>query len=127
MVFGGIPEWRSAMSRCVDVLQPGGVLVFSLDHPCFENLRTSWIEHGSCVVNEYLQEYEIPGPYASDFHRPLSSTSIRFSHSAATSSRSLNQVSTRTPPLMGPAADGPDGVQAYAHLPNFIVVAARRP
>jgi 2-polyprenyl-3-methyl-5-hydroxy-6-metoxy-1,4-benzoquinol methylase len=121
MVFGGIPEWRSAMSRCVDVLLPGGDFVFSLNHPCFENLRTSWLKHGSVVVSEYLREYEIVGTYASDFHRPLSDY---INHALALK---CNVIEIAEPGLdADTAAHGPEGVQAYIHFPNFIIVAARR-
>lgn len=46
--------------------------MFAIVHPCFEQLAPSWRSHGEYRVREYFAEYEIPGPYASDFHRPLS-------------------------------------------------------
>jgi 2-polyprenyl-3-methyl-5-hydroxy-6-metoxy-1,4-benzoquinol methylase len=121
MVFVAIPEWRSAMRRCVESLEPGGVFVFSLTHPCFEGLRSSWLEHGSLVVSEYFREYEIVGPSASDFHRPLSDY---LNHAIALGCR---LVEICEPGLDAAAAiGGPRGVDAYVRLPNFIVIAARR-
>lgn len=121
MVFGGIPDWRSAMSNCVDALVSGGVFVFSLNHPCFENLRTSWLEHGHLRVDEYLDEYEIVGPYAPNFHRPLSD------YMSHVLSLGCNLLEVSEPGLdAAVATGGPDGVEAYVHLPNFVVVAARK-
>jgi SAM-dependent methyltransferase len=46
MVLPAIPDWRTALAGCVAALRPGGRLVFSLNHPCFEQLASSWREHG---------------------------------------------------------------------------------
>jgi hypothetical protein len=61
------------------------------------------------------------GPYASDFHRPLSDY---INHVLALDCNLIELVEPRLD--ADAVANGPDGVQAYAHLPNFIVVAARR-
>jgi SAM-dependent methyltransferase len=111
-----------AMRACVRVLKPGGVFVFTTNHPCFEQLGRAWREHGEYRVRRYLAEYEIPGPSGVDFHRSLSTY--------------LNQVIRLgchlievAEPGLTPeaAAGGPDGVDSYVHLPNFLVVAARKP
>ena len=38
MVFLDIPDWAGAMKACIDSLGAGGLLVFSIVHPCFEQL-----------------------------------------------------------------------------------------
>jgi hypothetical protein len=121
MVFMGIPEWRDAMRRCVESLAPGGVFVISLTHPCFEGTRTSWLEHGSVSVREYVREYEIAVPYAVDFHRPLSQY---VNHTLALGCDLVEMCE----PGLDPAAamGGPDGVEAYVHVPPFVILAARR-
>ena len=120
MVFAAIPDWRNAMRRCVESLLPGGMFVFTLNHPCFEQLRTSWLEHGHLRVSEYLDEYEVVGPTATDFHRPLSDY---LNYVLALGCHLVEVVEPRLDPAA--AANGPDGVDAYVHLPNFIVIGAR--
>jgi hypothetical protein len=122
MVLPAIPDWRTALAGCVAALRPGGRLVFSLNHPCFEQLASSWREHGAYQVGEYLADYDIPLRYATDFHRPLSAY--------------LNEVirlgcriAEIAEPGLDPAAAAADldafgGRHPYVHLPNFLIVAA---
>jgi tRNA A58 N-methylase Trm61 len=57
MVFLDIPDWTSAMNACADSLVAGGLFVFSIVHPCFEQLSTSWREHGEYRIRGYFAEY----------------------------------------------------------------------
>jgi SAM-dependent methyltransferase len=121
MVFLDIPDWAGAMKACVGALAAGGLLVFSLIHPCFEQLAPSWREHREYRVREYFPEYEIPAPHGPSFHRPLSA----YLNELARLGCDLREIAE---PALDPAAAataGP-GAEAYAHLPNFLVVAARR-
>jgi len=121
MVLLDIPDWAGAMKACADALAPGGLLVFSVIHPCFEQLGPSWREHGEYRVREYLAEYEIPGPYAVSFHRPLSA----YLNELARLGCRLREVAE---PALDPvtAATADPGAEAYVHLPNFLVVAATK-
>jgi 2-polyprenyl-3-methyl-5-hydroxy-6-metoxy-1,4-benzoquinol methylase len=121
MVFLDIPDWTGAMRACVASLVPGGLFVFSVIHPCFEQLAPSWREHGEYRIREYFAEYEIPGPRASSFHRPLSA----YLNELVRLGCHLREIDE---PSLDPAiasAEG-GGTEAYVHLPNFLVVAARR-
>jgi 2-polyprenyl-3-methyl-5-hydroxy-6-metoxy-1,4-benzoquinol methylase len=121
MVLPAIPDWTGAMRACVRALRPNGLLVFSVNHPCFEQLWPTWREHGEYRTRRYLTEYEIPGPNAVDFHRTVS-----------TYLNELIGLGCRIAEIAEPgltqelAAHGPDGIDAYVHLPNFLLVAARR-
>jgi 2-polyprenyl-3-methyl-5-hydroxy-6-metoxy-1,4-benzoquinol methylase len=122
MVLPVIPDWAEAMRACVTALQPGGLFVFTTNHPCFEQLWSVWREHGEYRTRRYLAEYEIAGPSGADFHRTLSS----YLNELARLGCRLTEVAE--PGLAPPAAaDGPPGIDAYVHLPNFLVVAARKP
>jgi SAM-dependent methyltransferase len=121
MVLQVVPDWSRALLSCVEALAPGGVLVLTVNHPCFEQLRATWREHGHYRVSRYAEEYEIHGPHAPDFHRRLSIY--------------VNEVirlGCRLRELVEPALDaataagGPEGTEAYVHLPNFLVVVAQR-
>jgi 2-polyprenyl-3-methyl-5-hydroxy-6-metoxy-1,4-benzoquinol methylase len=46
MVLLDIPDWTGAMKACADALAPGGLVVLSVIHPCFEQLAPSWRDHG---------------------------------------------------------------------------------
>ena len=121
MVFLDIPDWAGAMRACVDALAAGGLLVFSITHPCFEQLSSSWREHGEYRSREYFAEYEIVERYASNFHRPLSA----YLNQLVRLGCHLREVAE---PALDPetaAAAGP-GAEACVHLPNFLVVAAER-
>jgi SAM-dependent methyltransferase len=122
MVFLAIPDWAGAMKACAGALAPGGLLVFSVNHPCFEQLGASWREHGEYRIREYFAEYEIPGPHASDFHRPLSA----YLNEVARLGCHLREIAE---PALDPAiaAAAGHGAGAYVHLPDFLVVAATRP
>jgi 2-polyprenyl-3-methyl-5-hydroxy-6-metoxy-1,4-benzoquinol methylase len=72
MVLPAIPDWTRAMRACVQQLRAGARFIFSVNHPCFEQLAASWRQHGAYQVSEYLADYEIEQRYATDFHRPLS-------------------------------------------------------
>lgn len=122
MVLLDIPEWRPAMRGCVDVLRPGGSFVFSVTHPCFENLWRTWLEHGAYRTREYLREYEIPGGHASNYHRTIST----YLNELARLGCQLREV---VEPGLDPAvaaSSGIDGIEAYVHLPNFLIVSATR-
>jgi SAM-dependent methyltransferase len=121
MVLLDIPDWTGAMKACAGALAPGGLFVFSVNHPCFEQLAPSWREHGEYRVREYFAEYEIPGPYGASFHRTLSAYLNELGRLGC-------QLRELAEPALDPAtaAAAGNGAEAYAHLPNFLVVAARK-
>ena len=119
MVLPAIPDWRTAMRACVEALAPGGIFVFTVNHPCFENLLTTWREHGAYRSEEYLAEYVIDGRSGADFHRTLSTYLNELIGLGA-------QIREVAEPGLDPAEPTADGLDAYVHLPNFLIVAARR-
>lgn len=122
MVLPAIPDWAQAMRACVGVLAPGGLFVFTVNHPCFEQLWPTWRKHGGYLTRRYLAEYAIEGLHGTDFHRPLATYLNELARLGC-------HISEIVEPALDPAvaANGPEGIEAYVHLPNFLVVAARRP
>ncbi|MFD5317638.1 class I SAM-dependent methyltransferase [Streptomyces sp. NPDC127098] len=47
MVLPAIPDWKPAMRACVRALRTGGLFVFSVNHPAFEQLLATWRAHGA--------------------------------------------------------------------------------
>jgi 2-polyprenyl-3-methyl-5-hydroxy-6-metoxy-1,4-benzoquinol methylase len=124
MVLPAIPDWTTALAASVACLRPGGRLVFSVNHPCFEQLASSWRAHGAYQVSEYLAAYDIPLRYATDFHRPLSAYLNEVIRLGC-------QIAEIAEPGLDPAVaatdpDVQDGQHPYVHLPNFLIVAADR-
>lgn len=121
MVLMAIPDWKPAMRACVEALRPGGLFVFALVHPAFENLLTTWRDHGEYRQDRYLEEYVVHGPAAPDFHRPLSA----YLNELAALGCRLREV---VEPTLDPAAAASvPGAVAYTRLPNFLIVAAETP
>jgi 2-polyprenyl-3-methyl-5-hydroxy-6-metoxy-1,4-benzoquinol methylase len=124
MVLPAVPDWTAALAGCVARLRPGGRLVFSVNHPCFEQLAATWRRHGDYRISEYLTEYVIDQTYAADFHRPVSA----YLNEVARLGLRIAEVAE---PGLDPAtsAQDPDqfgGEHPYVHLPNFLIVAADR-
>ena len=121
VVLEAIPEWLPAMEGCVRALRPGGLFIFSLEHPCFEDAATSWLEHGCVEVRAYLRDYERPGPHGLDIHRPLSA------YVNAVIRLGCHLVEMAEPGLDPEIARlATERAQAFVHVPNFVVIAARR-
>jgi 2-polyprenyl-3-methyl-5-hydroxy-6-metoxy-1,4-benzoquinol methylase len=122
MVLPAIPDWQTAMRACVQALRPGGLFVFSLNHPAFEQLWATWREHGEYRTRRYLAEYEIPQTYAPDFHRPISA----YLNELAALGCHLRELAEPglDPDVAREAEPTTPGIESYVHLPNFLIVAA---
>ncbi len=72
LVLCGIPDLRAGVDACLRALNPGGLLVIAVEHPCFEQSLRTWTRTGRAEITQYLSEYELPGSISPDFHRPLS-------------------------------------------------------
>jgi hypothetical protein len=120
MVLLTIPDWIAAMRVCVQALKPDRLFIFTVNHPCFEQLMPFRRDHGEYRTTRYLAENEITGPTGVDFHRTISSFINQ-----------LVQLGCHPTELAEPGPDpdvamrGPEGVDAYVHLPTFLVVTAR--
>ncbi|WP_412538934.1 methyltransferase domain-containing protein [Longispora sp. K20-0274] len=123
MVLQSIPDWRAAMRACVAALRPGGLFVFAVNHPAFENLWGTWREHGEYRLSRYLTGYDMPQRYATDFHRPLSA----YFNEVVALGCALVEVAE--PALDARVAREAEptmpGITAYVDLPAFLIVAAR--
>lgn len=125
MVLMAIPDWKPALRACVEALRPGGRLVFAIVHPAFEQLLGVWAEHGEYRVERYLEEYEIVGPSASDFHRPISAY---LNELCLLGCRLREVVEPGLDPTVAAAhAASIRGIESYVRMPNFLIVSADAP
>jgi len=123
MVLLSIPDWEAALRTCVGALRPGSLLVFSIDHPCFENAAGHWAETGAVLVQEYLAEYPMERPQATDFHRPLATY---LNAVIRTGCRITEVVEPGLPAELVDAPGVGRGAAGLVHVPNFLVIAAQR-
>lgn len=77
MVFMDIPDYQKAIEVCAKALKKGGLLIFSLLHPCFDEIfregSPKWADLHSVTVEDYFNEWNTMQTYSYLFHRPLSS------------------------------------------------------
>lgn len=121
MVLLDIPDWRAALENCVDALKPGGVLVYSLHHPCWVpgNFET-WAQRGGVEITEYLNEYvQDVGGVAPNFHRPLATY---VNETIALGCDLFEMVE----PQLASIDIETDSHELLTRIPNFIVIGARR-
>jgi 2-polyprenyl-3-methyl-5-hydroxy-6-metoxy-1,4-benzoquinol methylase len=120
MVFMDIPDYQAAMHNCIAALKHGGIFVFSLVHPCFEESGSEWARKGYVEVREYLQEYAAQQDYAYLFHRPLSAY-INFLIQESCTLRAMIE-----PRLDAPVAQQDARLERYVHVPGYVVLYATR-
>jgi hypothetical protein len=121
MVFLDIADWRSALKNCIAVLREGGLLIYSLHHPCWvPGNFDGWAARGAVEIREYLNEYvqDFEG-VAPNFHRPLAT----YINETIVQGCDLYEVSE--PKLAAADVETPEQ-EILTRLPNFIVIGARK-
>jgi 2-polyprenyl-3-methyl-5-hydroxy-6-metoxy-1,4-benzoquinol methylase len=125
MVFMDIPDFRQAMHNCILALKPGGLFVFSLLHPCFDEMdkpdfEKGYSSNGYIRVDEYLHEFAAQQRFGYYIHRPLSDY-INF---ILDEGCVINKVVEPDLISEGIAVLGENN--RNLHVPNFIVIRARK-
>lgn len=70
-VFMDIPDYKIALQKCIDSLKPGGILIYSILHPCFPGSESDWHKLNHVEISEYFKETSSPQKYGRLFNRPL--------------------------------------------------------
>lgn len=125
MVLMDIPDYQSAMRNCIAALKNGGQFIFSLSHPCFDEvdppgLKSGYQAKGYIRVEEYFDEFEIKQTYGVAIHRPLSA----YVNFLIRNGCILRNMIEPTLSPEGLAALGPNN--RNMHVPNFIVISASK-
>ncbi|OGI23537.1 MAG: hypothetical protein A3E91_00760 [Candidatus Moranbacteria bacterium RIFCSPHIGHO2_12_FULL_40_10] len=71
MVFMDIPEYQIAIKNCISSLKRGGIIIYSLLHPCFPGFEKDWQGLKHVEVEDYFTESSIEAQYGHVFYRPL--------------------------------------------------------
>lgn len=125
MAFLSIHDWTRALGACAGALRPGGMLVYSVDHPCFETAE--WRPSPTdpqVIVRDYLTERPLARPVATDIHHTVST------YLNAVVAAGLVVTEIAEPGLDAADAaepDAPTNAELMAKVPNFLVVKAARP
>ena len=120
MVFMDIPDYEAAMRHCIAALRPGGLFVFSLLHPCFEESSSAWPGQRYVAVREYLRPHRFEQDYTYGFHRPLS-------HYLNFVIRQGCHVEAVIEPQLAPELAAANPVyERNVHVPSYIVISARK-
>lgn len=125
MVLMDIPDYHLAIRNCIAALKSGGQFVFSLLHPCFDEIDNADFEQGYRVkgyirVQEYFDEFAIKQTYGVAIHRPLSAYINFVIDNGCMIQRIIE-------PMLSP-----EGLVALGannrnmHVPNFIVISASK-
>ncbi|OGK30106.1 hypothetical protein A3I56_00390 [Candidatus Roizmanbacteria bacterium RIFCSPLOWO2_02_FULL_43_10] len=120
MVFMDIPRYENAMHNCIDSLKPHGSFIFSISHPCFEDVGDEWEDKKQVVVKEYLKVYEIKRHHAYSFHRPLS---IYINQIIENGCEIVKMIEPKLDEVV--AQENPRG-QRDVHIPSFVIIHAVR-
>ncbi|HEY7850551.1 MAG TPA: class I SAM-dependent methyltransferase [Ktedonobacterales bacterium] len=118
MVLMDIPDYRSAIHMLAAMTHPGGNLIITLLHPCFEESGALWPTKRVVETREYLAEFERPQTFATLFHRPLSAYINCLLHEGLALRRIVE------PGL--PNGVTLDGNDRDAHVPSFIALHMQR-
>jgi 2-polyprenyl-3-methyl-5-hydroxy-6-metoxy-1,4-benzoquinol methylase len=119
MVFMDIPDYHSALMNCVMALRPGGKLIFSILHPCFEEAGSAWQDKGYVAVQDYFEERAIKQTYGYFIHRPLST----YLNSVIGAGCMIEQV---LEPQLEPAIAARYHAERYASVPGYLVIMAAK-
>ena len=116
MVLMDIPDYEAALDTCFVHLQPGGELILSLTHPCFEGSDSEYRTQGHLIVKEYFEIYQIKQQWSERIHRPLSD------YFRALLARGSEVQAVIEPKLDESQAQYPVEQERNLHVPGFIVI-----
>jgi SAM-dependent methyltransferase len=118
MTLMDIPDLELAIAAASRALYPGGRLIATMLHPCFDEPMSLWPRKKRVEVAEYFDEFILPQAFAPAFHRPLSTYLNLLIESGLTLKR-----------VIEPKLDIPEAAAINdrdTHVPTFIALRADR-
>lgn len=113
-----IPAWEDAVRVSASRVAPGGRLIISILHPCFDEPMSNWSERRRVEIAEYFGESTVQQTFAPSFHRPLSAY---LNGILATGLRLMRVIEPQLTDLEARAINDRD-----AHVPTFFLLRADR-
>jgi 2-polyprenyl-3-methyl-5-hydroxy-6-metoxy-1,4-benzoquinol methylase len=120
MVLMDIPEYEQALTTCAHALKPGGQLIYSILHPCFEEPGSVWKSQGYVAVRDYFQERAVKQTYGYYIHRTLST----YLNAVIQAGCIIQQV---IEPQLEPDVAAQHDAERYSLVPGYIIIAALKP
>ncbi len=120
MVFMDIPDYQSAIKNCISSLKKGGVLIYSLLHPCFPGFENDWQKLRRVEIKDYFNETNIEAQYGQVFFRPLQNYINLTNDYRCVTERIIE------PQLSGDFAQANPELDRSRFIPQFIVIKARK-
>lgn len=117
MVLMDIPEYEQALATCVHTLKPGGLLIYSILHPCFEEPGSMWKHQGYVATRDYFQERAVKQTYGSYVHRTLST----YLNTTIQAGCIIKQV---IEPQLDQEVAAQHDAERYSLVPGYIMIAA---
>lgn len=120
MVLMDIPDCEGALDSCLAQLRPGGSLICTLSHPCFEAGDREYEAAGAVTVSEYFAHYPIAQRWGERIHRPLSYYVNALIEREAS-------IEAMVEPRLDPAlAEAVPELLRHVHVPGFVALHAKR-
>lgn len=119
MALMDIPDYLPALHNCVTALRPGGSLIVSILHPCFEESGSTWDDKGYVETRDYFGERVVPQTQGHFIHRPLSA----YVNSVIQSGCRLDGV---LEPQLDETIAQQRHAERYAHVPGYLIIYATR-
>lgn len=119
MVLQDIPDYMGAIRGATAMLAPGGDLIATILHPCFEESASLWPDKRVVETREYFAEYARPQTFATLFHRPLSAYINALLDAGLTLERMVE-------PRLAPDDPAARENSRDAHVPSFLALHLRR-
>jgi 2-polyprenyl-3-methyl-5-hydroxy-6-metoxy-1,4-benzoquinol methylase len=121
LVLHDIPDCEAAMANCLGCLKPGGVFIFSILHPCFEDSSAAWAANGYVSTSEYFAHRAVPqARFGYFFHRSLS----YYMNLVGEYGGHIRRVVE--PQLTGDFSSLGKAFERDKHIPSFLVVYATK-
>ncbi len=114
-VLMDIPDYKTALQRCIATLKPGGEIIISILHPAFPGFENDWSALGHVEISEYFKAEPVKQKYGYFFPRPLS-----------TYINDLISMGCIIARVVEPQLPGAAVESRNKHVPQFLIIKATK-
>lgn len=114
-VLMDIPDYKTALQRCIATLKPGGEIIISILHPAFPGFENDWSALGYVEISEYFKAEPVKQKYGYFFPRPLS-----------TYINDLISMGCIIAGVVEPQLPGTAVESRNKHVPQFLIIKATK-
>lgn len=111
-VLMDIPEYQTALIKCIGALRVGGEIIISILHPCFPGSEADWNERKRVEIEEYFTTKPVKQKYGYSFARPLHEY--------------FNLLIENNCDIIKVIEPKASGDSRNAHIPQFLIIKAKK-